>query len=247
MTTYLLSQWKNQPGGPQNPVPFMLSLGSATTSLREKELIVKTFDDWGVLTSTWFEVADYLSTIEKLSDDTSFTEHRRAALLSSKVAYCLGDYAGALQLVLGAEDLFSLSPRPAHPEYGQQDELYVNKIIEQAVDTYKLAMRDNTKIDQRLENLLNRIFNLNMESREYRQVVGLALDTRRLDQIERAVKASDDSTTLLSETVTKVLGSQLDRAFRSKVLDVLLRLFSELQEPDFVSINLKSTCKKSRW
>uniref|UniRef100_A0A914PME2 26S proteasome non-ATPase regulatory subunit 1 n=1 Tax=Panagrolaimus davidi TaxID=227884 RepID=A0A914PME2_9BILA len=236
MTTYLLSQWKNQPGGPQNPVPFMLSLGSATTSLREKELIVKTFDDWGVLTSTWFEVADYLSTIEKLSDDTSFTERRRAALLSSKVAYCLGDYAGALQLVLGAEDLFSLSPRPAHPEYGQQDELYVNKIIEQAVDTYKLAMRDNTKIDQRLENLLNRIFNLNMESREYRQVVGLALDTRRLDQIERAVKASDDSTTLLSETVTKVLGSQLYRAFRSKVLDVLLRLFSELEEPDFVSM-----------
>uniref|UniRef100_A0AC35GIJ1 26S proteasome non-ATPase regulatory subunit 1 n=1 Tax=Panagrolaimus sp. PS1159 TaxID=55785 RepID=A0AC35GIJ1_9BILA len=137
---------------------------------------------------------------------------------------------------LGAEDLFSLSPRPAHPEYGQQDELYVNKIIEQAVDTYKLAMRDNTKVDQRLENLLNRIFNLNMESREYRQVVGLALDTRRLDQIERAVKASDDSTTLLSETVIKVLGSQLDRAFRSKVLDVLLRLFSELEEPDFVSM-----------
>lgn len=75
-----------------------------------------------------------------------------------------------------------------------------------------------------------------MESKEYRQVVGLALDTRRLDQIERAVKASEDPTTLLSETVTKVLCSQLDRAFRSKVLDVLLRLFSELDEPDFVSM-----------
>lgn len=101
----------------------MLSLGDKSASLREKELIIKTFDDWGVLTTTWFEVADYLSTIEKLSEDTAFTERRRAALLSSKVAYCLGDYAGALHLVLGAEELFSLSPRPAHPEYGQQDEL----------------------------------------------------------------------------------------------------------------------------
>uniref|UniRef100_A0A914YFL8 26S proteasome non-ATPase regulatory subunit 1/RPN2 N-terminal domain-containing protein n=1 Tax=Panagrolaimus superbus TaxID=310955 RepID=A0A914YFL8_9BILA len=101
----------------------MRSLGNATTDPREKELIIKTFDDWGVLTSTWYEVADYLSTIEKLSNDSSFSERHRAALLSSKVVYCLGDYAGALQLALGAEDLFSLSPRPAHPEYGQQDEL----------------------------------------------------------------------------------------------------------------------------
>lgn len=77
---------------------------------------------------------------------------------------------------------------------------------------------------------------MSMESREYRHVVGLALDTRRLDQIQRAVKASEDPTALLSETVTKVLGSQLDRSFRSRVLDVLLRLFSELEEPDFVSM-----------
>ena len=112
----------------------------------------------------------------------------------------------------------------------------MNKIIEHAVDTYKTAKRDGSKIDPRLENLLNRVFDMNMESREFRHIVGLALDTRRLDQIERAVKASEDPTTLLSETVSKVLGSQLDRAFRSKVLDVLLRLFSELDEPDFVSM-----------
>uniref|UniRef100_A0A7E4UMT8 26S proteasome non-ATPase regulatory subunit 1 n=1 Tax=Panagrellus redivivus TaxID=6233 RepID=A0A7E4UMT8_PANRE len=236
MTSFLLNQWRARPGGPQDPTPFMRSLGDASTTNRDKELIVKTFDDWEILTCTWFEVADYLSTIERLSEDKSFCERQRAALLASKVAYSLGDYPGALQLVLGADELFSLHARPAHAEYGPQDELYVNKIIEQAVDTYKQANRDGATIDARLQKLVDRIFDLNMEAKEYRYVVGLALDTRRLDQIERAVKASDEPANLLSETVSKVLGSQLDRAFRSRVLDVLLRLFSELAEPDFVSM-----------
>lgn len=49
-------------------------------------------------------------------------------------------------------------------------------------------------------------------------------------------QATDDQAALLTETVTKVLESQMDRAFRSIVLDLLLRLFSELEEPDFVSM-----------
>ena len=101
----------------------MSSLDDSQVSAHVKESIVRTFDDWEVLTSTWFEVADYLPVIEKLAEDKSFPEYRRAALLSSKVAYCLGDYAGSLQLVLGAEDLFSLKPRESHPIFGPQDEL----------------------------------------------------------------------------------------------------------------------------
>ncbi|KAE9552793.1 hypothetical protein FO519_004010 [Halicephalobus sp. NKZ332] len=233
---FLLNQWRESPEGPKDPTPFMSSLDDIGVSAHVKECIIKTFDDWEVLTSTWFEVADYLPVIEKLSEEKNFSEYRRAALLASKVAYCLGDYGGSLQLALGAEDLFSLKPREAHPVFGPQDELYVNKVIEQAVDTYKIAKRDGTQINPRLENLLNRVFDMNMEAREFRHIIGLALDTRRLDQVERVVKVSEDPTTLLSETVTKVLGSQLDRAFRNKILDVLLRLFSELEEPDFVSI-----------
>lgn len=49
-------------------------------------------------------------------------------------------------------------------------------------------------------------------------------------------QATDDQAALLTETVAKVLESQMDRAFRSIVLDLLLHLFSELEEPDFVSM-----------
>ncbi|KAM3728461.1 26S proteasome non-ATPase regulatory subunit [Dirofilaria immitis] len=236
MTLYLLNQWRNQPGGAQNASAFLLALKSEHSSMREKELIIEVLDDWDVLTPTWFEVADYLSVIEGLHEDEHFKQRYLAALLASKVAFCLGDYNGALQLALAAEDKFQLTPRSSSILVGSQDEQYVNKIIEHALDTYKQAKRNEDEIDPRLEKLINRLFERNMKRRELRYVIGLALDTRRTDMILVAIKATDDQAALLTETVAKVLESQMDRAFRSIVLDLLLRLFAELEEPDFVSM-----------
>lgn len=55
--------------------------------MHEKELIINAFDDWDVLTPTWFEVADYLNVIEALHEDETFKERHRAALLASKVSH----------------------------------------------------------------------------------------------------------------------------------------------------------------
>lgn len=101
----------------------MLALANEKTLMSEKEMIINEFDDWGVLTSTWFEVADYLKVIECLSEDENFGQNKRAALLSSKVAYCLGDYDTALHFALNAGELFSLTPRPSSGELGPQDTL----------------------------------------------------------------------------------------------------------------------------
>ncbi|VDN00722.1 unnamed protein product [Thelazia callipaeda] len=236
MTLHLLNQWKNQPGGAQNASAFLLALKSEHSSVREKALIIEALSDWDVLTPTWFEVADYLGVIEGLYEDESFQQRHLAALLASKVAFCLGDYNGALQLALAAEDKFQLTPRSPSVLVGPQDEQYVNKIIEHALDTYKQAKRNDEEIDLRLEKLINRLFERNMKRRELRYVIGLALDTRRTDMILNAIKATDDQAGLLTETVAKVLESQMDYAFRSVVLDLLLRLFAELEEPDFVSM-----------
>lgn len=67
----------------------MLALKSDNSSMREKELIIEVLDDWDVLTPTWFEVADYLSVIEGLHEDEHFKQRYLAALLASKVFFCL--------------------------------------------------------------------------------------------------------------------------------------------------------------
>jgi 26S proteasome regulatory subunit N2 len=109
-------------------------------------------------------------------------------------------------------------------------------VIEQALDTYKKARRENLPINQRLEALINRIFERNLANKEIRYVIGLSLDTRRIDMLERAVMISDDQATILAETVAKVFESQLDRRFRSQALDAIFRLFAQMKEPDFVSM-----------
>lgn len=109
-------------------------------------------------------------------------------------------------------------------------------MIEQALDTYKKARRENLPINQRLEALINRIFERNLANKEIRYVIGLSLDTRRIDMLERAVMISDDQATILAETVAKVFESQLDRRFRSQALDAIFRLFAQMKEPDFVSM-----------
>jgi hypothetical protein len=136
------------------------------------------------------QVADYLPVIERLYENPSFPERERAALLASKVAFCLCDYVGALHLALSAGALFDLTPRTCPATIGPQDEQYVNKMIEQALDTYKTAKRGAATVDKRLETLIDRIFERNLQRREFRYVIGLGLDTRRVDMIERAVKES---------------------------------------------------------
>lgn len=104
------------------------------------------------------------------------------------------------------------------------------------MDTYKKGRRENQPTNQRLEELVNRIFERNLANKEIRYVIGLSLDTRRIDMLERAVRISDDQAAMLAETVAKVFESQLDRRFRGQALDAIFRLFAQMKEPDFVSM-----------
>lgn len=112
----------------------------------------------------------------------------------------------------------------------------MDKIIEQALDEYKVARKTGQMVDAPLESLINRVFERTLANKEVRYVIGLALDTRRIDMMNRAVKAADDQSVILTETVGKILESQLDRRFRDEALDAVFKLFAEMKEPDFVSM-----------
>lgn len=60
-------------------------------------------------------------------------------------------------------------------------------MIEHALDIYKKSRRTEEHVAP-LERLVDRIFERNMKRKELRYVIGLALDTRRIDMILKAVK-----------------------------------------------------------
>lgn len=109
---------------------------------------------------------------------------------------------------------------------------YVNKIIQQALDTYKQKTNQKLPTSKKLDDLVDRIFNQNLEQRDYRSVIGLALDTRRIDMVGNAIRAqeSTDTTTVLTDTLDKVWQSQLDVEFRGKVLNLICDLFENQTE-----------------
>ncbi|PIO60119.1 hypothetical protein TELCIR_18393, partial [Teladorsagia circumcincta] len=109
------------------------------------------------------------------------------------VAFCLEDYENALNFALAADTHFKLTPRPKSKTVGDKDDEYVNKIIEIAIDSYKRIKNNGEKMDSRLEALINRIFQRNLEKNELLYVIGLALDTRRIDMVEKAITKSTES------------------------------------------------------
>lgn len=148
-------------------------------------LVLRAFNDWDVLQNTWFEVADALPAIEKLLDISTFPEHSSAALLISKVYYCLEQYDRALEFALRGE--FNVVPAKRNG-YGNDAE-YVNKVIETAVDAYKVLSRAGQLIPAPLRQLVEMIVARNLAHKELWHVISLGFETTNLTFIEMGLGA----------------------------------------------------------
>jgi 26S proteasome regulatory subunit N2 len=141
-------------------------------ALRKLDLVVDEF---------WAEISDSIQTIEVVSEDDIYPAEVRqqAALVASKVYYHLGSYEDSLQYALGADTLFDISDTRSQ---------YVETIIAKCIDSYtakRTAGEEN--IDKRLETIVDRMFDRCFQHGQYRQALGIAIETRRLDVFEKAV------------------------------------------------------------
>lgn len=57
---------------------------------------------------------------------------------------------------------------------------------------------DAKSIDARLEAIVNRMFQRCLDDGQYRQAMGLALETRRMDIFEASIRQADDMITMLT-------------------------------------------------
>ncbi|ORX85159.1 26S proteasome regulatory complex, non-ATPase subcomplex, Rpn2/Psmd1 subunit, partial [Basidiobolus meristosporus CBS 931.73] len=176
-------------------------------ALRKLDTIVDQF---------WAEIADAVSKIEILFEDEDFKYRQLAALVASKVYYHLGEFDDSLTFALGAGDLFDISSKTQ----------YVETIIAKCIDKYitlRVQQHDDpsnpVEIDPRLQNV----------------AIGVSLESRRLDILEEAINKGDAHELLpyvLDISMTLVQNLE----FRNKVLRLLVKLYQNLNEPDYVSI-----------
>ncbi|KAI8802866.1 armadillo-type protein [Cladochytrium replicatum] len=177
----------------------------------------------------WAEIADAVSKIEELYENEDFRQRELAALVASKVYYHLGDYEDSLQFALGAGKLLDL---------GAKSE-YVETVISKCIDKY-IALRtapEAPPVDSHLESVVERMFQRCFEDGEYKQAIGIALESQRLDVVEESIsRASKVDQDILSYVMESAMTLVESVEFRNKLLRSLVKLYNNLKEPDYFSV-----------
>ncbi|KAF9646109.1 26S proteasome regulatory complex non-ATPase subcomplex Rpn2/Psmd1 subunit [Thelephora ganbajun] len=173
----------------------------------------------------WAEISEHIALIESLYESAELPKEARdfAALLASKVYYFLGEYDESLSFALGAGKAFE------EETYKQGLEEYVETIVSKAIDRYIHLRGDaqpngTPEIDPRLSAIIETIFNRCIADGEYKQAVGIALESRRLDIIKRIYEQTKD-VSLLSYAMEAVIDTQFSLSYRDLVLQFLYPLF----------------------
>ncbi|KAG0026231.1 proteasome regulatory particle base subunit [Podila clonocystis] len=181
----------------------------------------------------WAEISDAVSKIEIMYEDTGFKDRQLAALVASKVYYHLGEFDDSLSFALGAGNLIDLS----------QKSEYIDTIVSKCIDKY-IALRNQEHedphnvepMDPRLKDVVEKMFDRCYQDGEYKQAVGIALESRRLDVVEYSIKAGGP-TNILPYIYELTMTVVLDQAYRNTLLQLLVKQFRNLEVPDYVSIN----------
>lgn len=198
-----------------------------------KEYALQKLND--IVDEFWPEISEAIVKVESLCEDKSFGNRDLAALLASKIYYHLGSFDDCLAYAISANNLFDINLKTE----------YVDTIISKCIDQYaKLRLQSiQTKpgdakvdIDPRLEGIVNRMFERCFAHHQYKQVLGLALETRRMDVFERSITSSLDIPGMLSYAFRVCMSLIENRQFRDELLRILVRLYRNLEKPDYINM-----------
>ncbi|GLB36072.1 putative proteasome/cyclosome repeat [Lyophyllum shimeji] len=175
----------------------------------------------------WAEISEHIALIEALyeTDDLPKEARDSAALLASKVYYFLGEYEEALSFALGAGSAFGAEARAPGSEE------FVETVVSKAIDRYIQARSDERsgileKMDPRLQAIIETIFARCIAEGEFKQAIGIALESRRLDIISSIYNQTQD-TSLLSYAMEAVLDTGFSLSYRDQVLQFIYPLFPQ--------------------
>ncbi|GAA5825993.1 hypothetical protein JCM11251_000081 [Rhodosporidiobolus azoricus] len=197
--------------------------------------------------SFWAEVADSVVTIESLSESSTFPSRSLAALVASKLYYHLASHDEALRFALGAGKLFNVE---LTGEFDAKEAEYVETVIAKAIDSYIASRVASavptagsevvTPVDERLEAIVERMFERCERDGEWKQALGIALSSHRLDVVQRVFDKTKDAELLkwILEIVVRegiAVGGQ-SRSYKNEILHLLIKLFESLSSPDYFSI-----------
>ena len=185
----------------------------------------------------WAEVSSLLPLLDEISEDINHPDHELAAGLASKCFFHLEEYDDALSSALKSGPYFDIT----------QKNQYIDTLLVRCIDKYISQQRmqesfggrgdeEDVGVDPEVEEVVERMFHRCFGDRSYSQAVGLALECRRLDKLEETLHHTPNKKALLAYTFSVCQATVENRNFRLRVLELLVKEYSNLPEPDFGNV-----------
>jgi 26S proteasome regulatory subunit N2 len=95
----------------------------------------------------------------------------------------------------------------------------------------------NEKVEKNLEEVVNRMFERCFSDGEYKQAIGLSLDSKRIDKLEESILKSGKVTEMTKYCFELAQKTVPNREFRHEVLKSVVKLFESLENPDYFGIS----------
>lgn len=225
--------------------PYLALLGEEDLTL--KSYALTSLND--VVHQLWAEIANKITDLEDLYEDSQFPDRKVAALVVSKVYYNLGDFEASVKYALLSGDKFNIELEKSQ---------YIETIVSQCINLYislrqkQFTTDDKVEIDPQLTLVFEKMLNKCIKTNEFKLALGIALESYRLDVVESILKAQieanneENALQLINYVLTccttisiKSNGSVTDEQdFKSIVLNTLINLLLTLQKKnqDFFTI-----------
>eukprot|EP01132_Coremiostelium_polycephalum_P003896 gene3896-4863_t len=212
----------------------LTSVGNFVSLLEDEQLEIKSYaleklDT--IIDEFWPEVASSITKIKKLAEDKTFSHHELASLVLSKVYYHLGDFTNSMSSALSSGSLFNVLSKSEYVETLLYK--FIDEYIKQRVANESDAQN---KIDTRLESIVMGMFERCFKEGSYKQALGIALESRRLDIIEKSISESGNVPGMLNYCLHICNSLVSNRHFRQNVLSILVKLNLAQEKPDFISV-----------
>ena len=153
-----------------------------------------------------------------------------AMLLLAKLNFHLCNFDDSVAFALQSGDAFNI----------EDNSQFVETILAVILDKYTEArVKNKTEAIAALDGIFTRVVQRCLRYREFKQLIGMRLDCRRLDILESVIKSAqefEEATSLLN--YAKSASSNLNNCyeFQQQVINSIIDLFMKLPKIDYVFI-----------
>lgn len=215
---------------PKQPVAGIINLLSES-QLEVKCHAIRTLNS--IVDYFWPEIADITSRLEHFALDATFPEHQLAALVLSKVFFHMEKWDESIRLALLAGPLFDI---------GSKDE-FNRTILTKAIDRYVADKAHNfgcpgkaRVISPALEETVERMIKNCLELQDYKQIIGIAIDSCRLDVLQTVLRAAEPVQEHLKYAQRVLLTHTRSLDFQQRILGLLIEIAEVQAEPDYIFV-----------